>query len=144
MNSKGSSNPAWTGYLLADSRTLLPEVTTILTLVEIENYFKRFGRIKKIFMPQAKQDRTQVSNSTQGYDPQNYSVQGYVFVKFYKSSSAQKALAVNNHEILGKKIDVERAYIIEGSVNESLSKLQLKLFFKGFPSDTTRGRCFLS
>lgn len=106
---------------------------------EIDGYFKRFGRIKKIFMPQFKSDNKKSTN-TAGLDPQNYSVHGYAFIKFYKSNSAQRVLSVKHHEIFGKKIDVERAYIIDGSVNEALNKLQLKIFFRGFPSEATRGR----
>lgn len=103
---------------------------------EIENYFRRFGRIKKIFMPQAKTENKEQAASEGKLNPQEYSVQGYVFIKYFKVSSADKALSLSSHELAGKKIDVERAYIIEGSVNESLSRLQLKLFFKGFPIDT--------
>lgn len=108
---------------------------------EIDGYFKRFGRIKKIFMPQFKSDNKKTTNSA-GLDPQNYSVHGYAFIKFYKSNSAQRVLSVSHHEIFGKKIDVERAYIIDGSVNEALNKLQLKIFFRGFPSEATRGSIF--
>jgi len=90
-------------------------------------------------MPQGKglykKDGTPIDQSL---DPNTHAVHGYVFVKFFKPASAQKALSVKGHEILGKKIDVERAFIIEGSVNDSLSKLQLKIFMKGFPHDTSQ------
>lgn len=108
---------------------------------EIENYFKQFGRIKKVFMPTVRLDKKKGPlEPDNGLSPAKYSVLGYVFIKFYKSASAEKCVEAGLHEIGGKKIDVERAYIIEGSVNEALSKLQLKLFFRGFPADTPRSR----
>jgi len=90
-------------------------------------------------MPTVRLDKKKgPSEADSGLSPAKYSVLGYVFIKFYKSASAEKCLEAGHHEIGGKKIDVERAYIIEGSVNEALSKLQLKLFFRGFPAATPR------
>ena len=107
---------------------------------EIEAYFKRFGRIKKVFMPTVRLDKKKPPPEAAGLglSPAKYSVLGYVFIKFYKSSSAEQCLEAGPHEVAGKKVDVERAFIIEGSVNEALSKLQLKLFFRGFPAGTPR------
>lgn len=108
---------------------------------EIEAYFKQFGRIKKVFMPTVRLDKKKgPPEAAPGLSPAKYSVLGYVFIKFYKSSAAEKCLEAGPHEVAGKKVDVERAFIIEGSVNEALSKLQLKLFFRGFPADTPRSR----
>lgn len=90
-------------------------------------------------MPTAKSSASKDNNAaTKHLDPENYAIYGYVFVRFDKGGSVDKALSVRNHEILGKKLDVEQAYIIDGSVSQSLSKLQLKVFFKGFPQETTR------
>lgn len=105
---------------------------------EIEAHFRKFGRIKKVFMPQSKKDKPKSHCKEPAADTQ-FAVHGYVFVKFYTSEAAQKALAVNSHEIKGHKIDVEKAYIIDGCLNESLQKRQLKLFFKGFPVTAQKG-----